>query len=278
MGFFDFFRSSKAISDEWFDALEELLIESDFGSTLSIDLVKKLKLKKWDKNTSIEDIKKNLAQLIEENLSPFISHFDNDFKGVILLVGVNGSGKTTTIPKLINYFKSCSVVAGDTFRAAAVDQIKLWGEKLNAKVYSKENVDSSALVFEAIKSFDTKVLIIDTAGRLQTQNNLMDELLKIKKTIIKAAPQTPLEIILILDGTVGQNALSQVEKFHNLLSLTGLVMTKMDGTSKGGVILNTLMTYKVPIKGITFGETIDKFSALDPKQFTKKIIDNSIKE
>lgn len=273
MSFFNFFKTSKP-SPELFEALEELLIEADIGANLSVELVGRLRKKKWQKDISIDVLRQVLSQEIALQMSPFSIPFNPNFKGVVLVVGVNGSGKTTTIPKLLNVFKSCSFVAADTFRAAAVDQLKLWGEITSVKVYEKSGADPASLVFESMKSFETDVLIIDTAGRLQTQNNLMDELLKIKRSILKAKPETELDIILVLDGTVGQNALSQIAKFHNLLGVTGLVMTKLDGTARGGVILNAVLTYKIPIRGITFGESVEKFSALNIDKFSENLVKN----
>jgi fused signal recognition particle receptor len=280
-----FKKSYKNHEDLW-NELEEALIESDVGIHLVQRLMSSLKKRSWKQGITQETVEQALCEDIEGLLNPLIQplNFQNpscDKKPrIILMVGVNGSGKTTTIAKLAHAYKqyghSIALVAGDTFRAAAVEQLCLWGDKLNIPVFKKaQGTDPSALVYESIQSAQknqTDILIVDTAGRLHNNTNLMDELEKIIRVMRKIDPQAPHESLLILDGTVGQNALTQVNLFKDKAAVTGLIMTKMDGTARGGILMNLLDTYKIPIVAVTYGEDCTSFGPLDAKSFAHRWI------
>ena len=252
------FKSSKT-DEAWFDALEESLIQSDVGLPTTEQLIGKLrKAAKSEQASSPEELQAlliqevgDLLQVLEPSPNPLFSSQQDTIPEVWLVVGVNGAGKTTTIGKLCRRFqsqgKSVLLAAGDTFRAAARNQLQEWGGRNQVDVITQEGGDAAAVAHDAIHSAISRksdILIIDTAGRLATQDHLMEELKKVKRVIGKALPGAPHHTLLVLDGNTGQNGLSQVKAFHAALGLTGIIVTKLDGTAKGGVICALAHTLK----------------------------------
>ncbi len=244
------FKSSKT-DEAWFDTLEESLIQSDVGLPTTEQLINKLrKAAKSEKASSPEELQallieevSTLLKVLESSPNPLFASSKSNIPEVWLVVGVNGAGKTTTIGKLCSVFqsqgKSVLLAAGDTFRAAARNQLQEWGGRNQVDVIAQEGGDAAAVAHDAIHSAISRksdILIIDTAGRLATQDHLMEELKKVKRVIGKALPGAPHHTLLVLDGNTGQNGLSQVKAFHAALGLTGIIVTKLDGTAKGGVI------------------------------------------
>ncbi|GAV23685.1 signal recognition particle-docking protein FtsY [Carboxydothermus pertinax] len=271
-----------SVDEELFEKLEEILIEGDVGVKPSLELVEKLR--KVAKEQRISD-GEQLKQVLKEEIRTILALGDNSLKEtsrnpqVILVVGVNGVGKTTTIGKLAYYFKQQGkqviLAACDTFRAAAIDQLEIWGNRTGCQVIKhSEGSDPAAVAFDAVKAAVARradILIVDTAGRLHTKTNLMEELRKIKRVIEREVSGAPDEILLVLDATTGQNALSQVEYFNKALELTGLVLTKLDGTAKGGVIIGIKSSYQIPIKFIGVGEKMDDLRPFDPHEFVEAL-------
>ena len=274
---FDVF-TGKEIDEDLYEELEEALIQGDVGVNTAIDLVEKLREReKRDKIKYAEDLRQ---ALVEEIIALMGSETEslNLTRGelnIILVVGVNGVGKTTSIGKLANYLtnEDYKVILGaaDTFRAAASDQLKIWGERVGVDVIShQEGADPAAVVFDAIaasKSRKANVLIIDTAGRLQNKANLMSELSKIRKVIDREAPGALKEVLLVLDATTGQNALSQAKTFGEASGVTGVILTKLDGTAKGGITIGIRAEYDLPVKMIGVGEQINDLQIFDPQSF-----------
>ena len=259
--------TKRKLDDEAIEELEDLLIASDLGTGTALKVTQMLAKDKFDKQVTDLEVKIALADVISETLTPLEKPLVlGDSKPQILLfVGVNGSGKTTTLGKIAARYsaqgKKVLLAAGDTFRAAAVEQLKVWGERADAPVVSADlGADAAGLVYDAVarakrENFD--VLMIDTAGRLQNRTELMDELSKIVRVIKKQDPDAPHHCVLVLDATVGQNALSQTEAFKETAGVTGLIMTKLDGTAKGGVLVALSDKYKLPIHAIGIGERIE---------------------
>ncbi|QWD96487.1 signal recognition particle-docking protein FtsY [Polynucleobacter sp. MG-6-Vaara-E2] len=283
------FKSS-VIDEAWFDTLEESLIQSDVGLPTTEQLIDKLrKAAKSEKASSTEELQ---ALLIKEvgslllALEPFPNPLFTSHKDTIpevwLVVGVNGAGKTTTIGKLCRLYqsqgKSVLLAAGDTFRAAARNQLQEWGERNQVDVISQEDGDAAAVAHDAIHSAISRksdILIIDTAGRLATQEHLMEELKKVKRVIGKALPGAPHQTLLVLDGNTGQNGLSQVKAFHAALGLTGIIVTKLDGTAKGGVICALAHTLKDDSKpailALGKGEGIEDLAPFTARQYSSEL-------
>ncbi len=264
------------INEDYFDDLEELLISSDIGVNTVIKFVEKLK----DRVSKEEIVSPSeLKEIIVDEL--FIIYVDNqiltnkinyskDGPTIILVVGVNGVGKTTTIAKLANMFKSDSkktmVIAGDTFRAGAIEQLKSWAESVGVDFFKGNSKDPAGVVFDGVKKAkdeDYDVVLIDTAGRLQNKENLMKELEKINKTISKHIEDGPHEIMLILDATTGQNGIDQAQKFKEITEITSITLTKLDGTAKGGIVLAIKDEVKIPVKYIGLGEGINDLKPFD---------------
>lgn len=277
-GLTDIFNKRK-IDTTTLEELEDLLLTADLGVAASSKLLNNFSQKKQDKNISSEDIKSLLAQEISNILQPCEQPFltENHTPFVILMVGVNGAGKTTTIGKLAAKLqdkgKKISFIAADTFRAAAVEQLNSWANRLKIRVFSGPNgCDSAGLCYDGLQSSlknGDDVVFIDTAGRLQNKSGLMDELKKIVKVIQKIIPSAPHSVLLTIDATTGQNALSQIKIFQDIAGVTGLVVTKLDGSSKGGIIVAAAEEFKLPIYFIGVGEKIedlDKFNAHDYAQ------------
>ncbi len=266
-----------------FDSLEELedaLLMADVGvSTTSeiIDVIKNRKPKDSEEMKAI--LKDEIVDRLESYAKPLVVEKDK-VPFVVLMVGVNGAGKTTTIGKLGSYYKrkgyQVSFAAGDTFRAGAVDQLKEWGGRNNAPVYTTTpGGDAAALVFDAIQSAKKNkddILFIDTAGRLQNRSDLMDELKKINRVIKKADPTAPHATLLVLDATVGQNAVVQVDAFSKITEITGLIMTKLDGTAKGGILLALSQKFKLPIHAIGVGEQIEDLSSFTAEEYANSLL------
>jgi len=275
------------VDDEVLDNLEEILVSSDVGIQTTIKIIERIQARvardKYLGTSELDKIlKEEIANLLTENNSQDQSDFDVPAgvrPYVLMVVGVNGVGKTTTIGKLSAQFKSKgkSVVLGaaDTFRAAAVDQLKLWGERVGVPVISRGmNTDPSAVAYDAVKhGVDTgaDIVIIDTAGRLHTKVNLMAELTKIKRVIQKVIPEAPHDVMLVLDGSTGQNAVIQAREFTKATEVTCLTITKLDGTAKGGVVIGISDEFKIPVRYIGVGEKVDDLQVFNKTEFVDSL-------
>ena len=276
------FSNFRKVDEELLEELEEVLIMSDIGVDASTEIISNLKNRiKKEKIENEEDVK----MALREEMEKILSLDDNDLKldttpSVILVVGVNGVGKTTSIGKIANKLKKegkkVLVAAADTFRAAAVEQLEIWTNRANVDIVKKqEGVDPASVVYDAVKKAKEEnydVIICDTAGRLHNKKYLMDELAKINRVIDKELPDVSKETLLVLDATTGQNAISQVKVFKETVGLTGLILTKLDGSAKGGVVLGIVKENKIPIKFIGVGEQIDDMEKFNPKEFVSAII------
>lgn len=280
--------TGKAVIDDFtIDKLEEILISSDIGYEIAERIIGKIRVNlKSEKDRSEKNIMRivrdELVQLLTENKQNGIDH--NKFKPfIILIVGVNGAGKTTTIGKLANNYKKIGlkviVGAADTFRAAANEQLDIWAGRAGVDIIQhKQGSDPSSVVFETIKkaldeSYD--VVLIDTAGRLHNKLNLMNELNKIKRVISKLVPDAPHQTLLVLDGNTGQNAIIQANEFSKVIDVNGFVITKLDGTAKGGAIFQIVAKLKFPVKYVGVGEGIDDLQEFDPQAFTSAIFESN---
>ena len=276
------FSSFRKVDEDFLEELEEILIMSDIGMDTSIKIINNLRERiKKEKIEDEEDVKKALREEMQKILEVTdISLHLNTKPSVILVVGVNGVGKTTSIGKIANRLakdgKNVVVAAADTFRAAAVEQLEIWAKRSGADIVKREEgVDPASVVYDAIKITREKnadVLIVDTAGRLHNKKYLMDELNKIQKVINKEMGETDKEVLLVIDGTTGQNAISQVKAFKEEADITGLVLTKLDGTAKGGVVIGIVEENKIPVKFIGVGEQIDDMEIFNAEDFVKAII------
>ncbi|MFM8858988.1 MAG: signal recognition particle-docking protein FtsY, partial [Methylocystis sp.] len=262
--------------------LVDVLVRSDLGVGAATRITKAVGQARYEKNIAPEEVRRILAQEVESVLRPVAKPFDIDEMKkpfVVLVVGVNGSGKTTTIAKLASKWtaegKQVLLAAGDTFRAAAVEQLRVWGERFGAEVVSgPEGSDAASLAFDAIKlakQNGADVVLMDTAGRLQNRVELMAELEKIVRVIRKAEPEAPHAVLLVLDATVGQNALQQVEVFERIAGVTGIVMTKLDGTARGGILVAIAEAYRLPIHFIGVGEGEDDLEPFSAEEFARAI-------
>ncbi len=275
---FDAF-TGKEIDDDLYDTLEERLIQSDVGVDTAVQLVERLRAReKRDKLKYAEQLRQALVEEITEILGEESGTLNLTDEGlnILLVVGVNGVGKTTSIGKLAYLLKSeghkVILGAGDTFRAAAAEQLKVWGQRAGCDVIShQEGADPAAVVFDSIaaaKSRGCDVLIVDTAGRLQNKSNLMHELSKMRRVIDREAPGALREVLLVLDATTGQNAISQAKIFGEATGVTGIILTKLDGTAKGGVVIGIRAEFDLPVKLIGVGEQIDQLEYFDAKAFS----------
>ena len=276
------FSNFRKVDEELLEELEEALIMSDMGVETSTQIISNLREKiKKEKIEESEQVKKALREEIEK----ILEKCDNSLKletkpSVILVVGVNGVGKTTSIGKMAARLardgKKVIVAAADTFRAAAVEQLEIWAQRAGAEVVKREEgVDPASVVFEAIrrtKESNADVLIIDTAGRLHNKKYLMDELNKIQKVVNKEMTEASKEVLLVIDATTGQNAISQVKAFKEQADITGIVLTKLDGTAKGGAVVGIVQENDIPVKFIGVGEQIDDMEIFNSKDFVKAII------
>ena len=276
------FSNFRKVDEDFLDELEEVLIMSDIGMDTSIKIISNLRERiKKEKIQDEEDVKQALREEMQKILDiTDISLHLNTKPSVILVVGVNGVGKTTSIGKMANRLakdgKKVVVAAADTFRAAAVEQLEIWAKRAGADIVKREEgVDPASVVFDAIKKTKESgadILIVDTAGRLHNKKYLMDELNKIQKVINKEMPDSDKEVLLVIDGTTGQNAISQVKAFKQEADITGIVLTKLDGTAKGGVVIGIVEENQIPVKFIGVGEQIDDLEIFNSEDFVKAII------
>lgn len=273
----------RKIDDELLEEIEQILIEADVGVRATMRLIEAIKRKARERNLTEGD---EVMALLKEEIALILSKEDEQISldtpnrpVVWLIVGVNGVGKTTTIGKLANYFagsgKKVMIGACDTFRAAAIEQVAIWAERSGVEIIRSDNgADPAAVAFDAAsaaRARGTDILLVDTAGRLHTKSNLMEELSKIRRVVQKAVPDSPIYAKLILDGTTGQNALSQVKVFTDAVGCDGLIITKLDGTAKGGVIIAIAEELGVPVDFIGVGEGIDDLQRFDSKQFAEAL-------
>lgn len=278
----DVFSNFRKVDEEFLEELEEVLIMSDMGVDTSVKIVNNLR--KRIKKDNIKD-EEEVKQALREEIKAIFDELDetlnlNTTPSVILVVGVNGVGKTTSIGKIANRLKQDGkkvvIAAADTFRAAAVEQLEVWANRAGCELVKKEEGhDPASVVYDAIKrtkETNADVLIVDTAGRLHNKKYLMDELHKIKKVINKEMGELSQEVLLVLDATTGQNAINQVKAFKEETDVTGLVLTKLDGTSKGGVVVGIAEENKIPVKFIGIGEQIDDMEVFNSEDFAKAII------
>ena len=276
------FSNFRKVDEDLLEELEEALIMSDVGVETSTKIIANLRDR--IKKEKIED-EEAVKQALREEIKKIFDELDNSLHlettpSVILVVGVNGVGKTTSIGKIANRLrkdgKKVVIAAADTFRAAAVEQLEIWANRANCQIVKREEgVDPASVVFDAIKATKEQqadVLICDTAGRLHNKKYLMDELIKIKRVIDKELPNASKEILMVLDATTGQNAISQVKAFKETVDITGLVLTKLDGTAKGGVVIGIANENKMPVKFIGIGEQIDDMEIFNSEDFVKALI------
>lgn len=284
------FKGFSSIDDDFYEELEEILIMADIGVHTTENIIERLKEKvKEEKIKSPEDCKKLLINSIKEQMH--VKESDYDFeneKSVVLMIGVNGVGKTTTTGKLASQYKNRGkkvlLAAADTFRAAAVEQLEEWSKRAGVDIISQhEGADPAAVVFDALnaaKARDTDILLCDTAGRLHNKKNLMEELKKISRVIDREYPQAHKETFVVLDGTTGQNALSQAKQFSEVADITGIILTKLDGTAKGGIAIAIQAELGIPVKYIGIGEKVEDLSKFDADSFVEALFatDDEIQE
>ena len=279
----DALMMNPTIDEDFFDELEEILITSDIGMETTMKVVETLRNEvKANNMTKPNVIKIRLGKIIADTINKGEAQkLSEESPLVILMIGINGGGKTTSIGKLAYKLKkegkTVMLAAADTFRAAASEQLVIWGERVGVNVIRHaEGADPSAVIYDAIQSAKAKnmdVLICDTAGRLQYKNNLMDELAKMYKVISREWPEAARENLLVLDATTGKNAVSQVEEFGEAAGITGIVLTKLDGTAKGGIVLTIADEYDMPVKFVGLGEGIEDLEEFDPQDFAKGIFE-----
>ncbi len=275
-------KSFTKIDEELFEELEELLVMGDVGINTSQKICEELRKKvKKEGVTNPKDVHRLLEEIVAEMLDGGQELNINTKPSVILVIGVNGVGKTTTIGKLANQLrqdgKKVLLSAADTFRAAAIEQLEIWADRSGCNIVKQnEGSDPAAVVFDSIraaKARNADVIIVDTAGRLHNKKHLMDELAKISRIIDRELPDADKEILLVLDATTGQNAVNQAREFKNAAGITGIVLTKLDGTAKGGVVLSIREDLDVPVKYIGVGEKIDDLQPFVPKEFAKALFE-----
>ncbi len=274
---------NKKLDIETLNNLEELLIMADLGPSAAEKLTAELANEKFDKNIKQDEVRIFLASKIEEvlkNVAKPLTFNNAENPCVILVVGVNGTGKTTTIGKLANQYsqegKNVMIAACDTFRAAAVEQLEIWSQRSKADfIKGKEGCDAAGLAYEALEKAKQKkidILFIDTAGRVQNKKELMDELAKIIRVIRKLEPNSPHHCLLTLDATTGQNAINQVEIFKEIAEITGLIVTKLDGSAKGGILLSLAEKFSLPVHAIGVGEKIEDLQSFEAQEFAKSLM------
>lgn len=293
MGFFDklkqglskskFSFSSKKIDEDLMEELEEKLILSDIGFDTTEEIMQSLRKEiKENKITEVEDVKSKLREKIEESFDDLDTELRlNTQPSIILMVGVNGAGKTTSIGKIAyglkKQGKKVLLVAGDTFRAGAVEQLEEWAKRVGCPMIKGElNQDPASVIFESLKKAEAEeydVVICDTAGRLQNKVSLMNELEKMNKIIDRELPEANRETLLVIDGTTGQNAISQLKSFNEVTPITGIVVTKLDGTSKGGIVIRLAKEFNIPIKYIGVGEGTEDLQEFNAHDFANAIVD-----
>ena len=273
----------RRLDDETLDELEELLIQADMGMAIATEVTGRLRKTRFGQEVSPEEVRASLAEVIVELIEPIAKplKIDRALKPhVILVVGVNGSGKTTTIGKLAKQYRDAGLAvhlaAGDTFRAAAVEQLKIWAERTGCPITTRPTgADAAGLALDALtaaKAESADVLLIDTAGRLQNRTDLMAELQKVVRVLKKGDPKAPHSVLLVLDATVGQNAHAQAEIFRDLVGVTGIVMTKLDGTARGGVLVSLAERYGIPVHAIGVGETAEDLRPFEASSFARSLV------
>lgn len=276
------FSVFRKVDEELLEELEEILIMSDMGMETSVKIIQELRNRiKKENIKEVEQVKQTLREEIQNIFDSQNSELKLETKpSIILIVGVNGVGKTTSIGKIANRLKKDGkkvvIAAADTFRAAAVEQLEIWANRAGCDIVKKqEGIDPASVVYDAIKitkQTNSDVLICDTAGRLHNKKYLMDELAKIQKVIDKELPQAQKEVLLVIDATTGQNAISQVKAFKETAPITGIVLTKLDGTAKGGVLVGIVDENKIPVKFVGVGEQIDDMEIFNSQDFVKAIL------
>ena len=273
----------RTLDDETLEELEDLLIGADLGVSVAVRITANLSKSRFGKEVTDEEIKQALAEEVAQILEPVSRSLEIEHRTTpqaLLFVGVNGSGKTTTIGKIAQSQgqagRSLMLAAGDTFRAAAVEQLKIWGERTGAPVVTRpEGADPAGLAFDALKAAQeaqTDLLLIDTAGRLHNRQELMDELAKVVRVLKKLDETAPHQVILVLDATIGQNALAQVKAFKDMVDVTGLIVTKLDGTAKGGVVVALAEEFGLPIHAVGVGEGAEDLRDFDPHIFAHALV------
>ncbi len=274
--------TKRKLDEDTLQELEDILIQADLGVETALNITDKLASTRMGKDITDEEVREFMAGEIEKVLEPVAAELELDLDHtphVILVVGVNGSGKTTTIgklsQKLVDGGFSTQLVAGDTFRAAAIEQLKIWGDRTGSPAVSRPlGSDAAGLAFDAYaeaKQQNHDVILMDTAGRLQNKTELMDELEKIIRVLRKQDPTAPHTVLLTLDATTGQNALNQVEIFKDVAGVNGLVMTKLDGTARGGIMVSIAAKFKLPVYFIGVGEQVEDLEPFDAKDFARSI-------
>lgn len=288
----DLVRRYKKIDDDFFDELEEILITSDVGVNTVMELIDELRSEvrkhKIENAIDLQPIlsEKLVALLKNDEAADTALRIEDGRLNVILFVGVNGVGKTTTIGKMAHMFKQQGkkvlLAAGDTFRAAAIEQLEVWGDRVGVEVIKQQQgSDPAAVIYDAVqaaKSRHVDVLLCDTAGRLQNKVNLMEELAKVHRVLARELPGAPHEVLLVLDATTGQNALSQAKTFGESAGVTGIVLTKLDGTAKGGIVIAIRNELNIPVKYVGLGEKMDDLQPFDPEQFVHALFAGLIQQ
>lgn len=278
----DIFKSFVKVDEELLEELEEVLIASDVGVTITEEIIETLRdTIKTKRLSEVEDVKNELIEILKGTIGDNETLNLQTSPAVILVIGVNGVGKTTSIAKIANLLKSngksVALCAADTFRAAAIDQLEIWAKRVDVPIIKHtEGSDPAAVVFDAcsyVKSHKTDVLIIDTAGRLHIKKNLMEELSKINRVIDRELPSCSRETLLVLDAVTGQNAISQAKEFEKSANISGIVLTKLDGTAKGGVVISVKKELGIPVKFIGVGEQMDDLQEFDKESFVKALFD-----
>ena len=273
----DALLSHGEIDDDFYDELTDILISCDVGVKTSLDIVEQLRLSaRKEKIRTAEEVKAKLKQILKNDFAS-LNQISIDYPAVITIIGVNGVGKTTTIGKLAKYFKDNKkdvlLVAGDTFRAAAANQLNEWASRTKTKIVKQnEGADAASVVFDGIasaKARKTDVVLVDTAGRLHTKTNLMEELKKIDRVITREYPQAHHYTFIVLDATTGQNALSQISAFNDFVKIDGIILTKLDGTAKGGVIIAIEKEYKLPVVFVGVGEGVKDLEPFNADEFVE---------
>jgi fused signal recognition particle receptor len=276
------FAAFRAVDEELFEELEEALIMADMGVETTMAILERLRERvKLENVKEGEQVKKILAEEISAALTADISPFEITTPAVLLIIGVNGAGKTTTVGKLTKWYKSegksVVVAAADTFRAAAIDQLAVWCERAGVTMIRQaENSDPAAVVFDAASSAKARgvdLLIVDTAGRLHNKKNLMEELRKINRIVTQQFPEAQREVLLVLDATTGQNALQQAKLFREVADITGIILTKLDGTTKGGIVVSIKNELSIPVRFVTLGEGIDDLQPFDADMFARALFE-----
>lgn len=277
------FRSARKIDDALFDELEELLITADLGMDITMEMMERIR-KRAGRLSTADQLKTVLKEELAALFPPRPDPPDPPAltrPHVIMVVGVNGTGKTTTLGKLATRFtrqdKKVLIAAADTFRAAAIEQVEIWAQRAGASIVRhKQGADPAAVAYDAVEAAMARgmdVLLIDTAGRLHTQKNLMEELKKIHRTVGKKMSGAPHEVLMVLDATTGQNAISQAKTFNEAVTITQLALTKLDGTAKGGIVAAVASTMNLPIRYIGVGESVDDLQEFDPERFVDALFD-----